>query len=280
TNGNLTITGTTNAQNFAFDAGTIDGTGALNVSAALQWTSGSMTDAGTTTIGAGATLTISGAASKTLNFSRTLVNNGTTNLSGGTLFLDNGSAFTNNSVFNVTDGADIGGGGAAGTFANTGTFNKAGTGTTTTFNRTFNNSGTVNIPSGTLDFTGSYTQTAGALSLGGGKVGGGITFAFQGGDLRGSGTVTGNVSNTGATVRPGGTGTAGARTIPGAYTQGAGGTLAADLGGTSAGQFDVLAVGGTATLGGTLNLANIGGFIPSAGNQFRVVTSSNNPGSF
>jgi hypothetical protein len=280
TNGNLTITGTTSAQNFAFDAGTIDGTGTLNVSAALQWASGSMTDAGTTAIGTGATLTISGAASKTLNLSRTLVNNGTTNLSGGTLFLDNGSTFTNNSVFNVTDDADIGGAGAAGTFANTGTFNKAGAGTITTFSRTFNNSGAVNIPSGTLNFTGSYTQTAGALSLGGGNVGGGITFALQGGDLRGSGTITGNVSNTSATVRPGGTGTVGTLTITGAYTQSAGGTLAADLGGTGAGQFDVLAVGGTATLGGTLNLANIGGFIPTAGNQFRVVTSSNNPGSF
>ena len=118
------------------------------------------------------------------------------------------------------------------------------------------------------------------MSLGIGTVSSTAALSFSGGELRGSGTINATVNTTGATVRPGGTGTAGTLAITGAYTQGAGGTLAAELGGTSAGQFDVLNVSGAATLGGTLNLANLGGFTPSGGQSFRVVQSGNNPGTF
>ncbi len=72
------------------------------------------------------------------------------------------------------------------------------------------------------------------------------------GRLTGIGTVNGSVDNQSGTVAPGaGLGTL---TVNGGYSQGAGGTLEIYVEGTGAGQFDKLAVGGSATLGGTLAL--------------------------
>ncbi len=68
--------------------------------------------------------------------------------------------------------------------------------------------------------------------------------------------------------------------LDGDYIQSGAGTLAVELGGTAAGQFDVLNVAGTTTLGGTLNIANINGFTPTVGDTFRVIESVGNPGTF
>jgi hypothetical protein len=140
------------------------------------------------------TLTLSGANTKTLNFGRTVTNNGTTNLSGGTLLLDNGSLFTNNGVFNVSDDADIGGGGTPATLNNAGTFNKSGQGTTSAISRAFNNNGgTVSVDSGTVAFTNDYSQTAGSLRLNGGNVSTSSTLNLIAGSLQGTGSIAGNV---------------------------------------------------------------------------------------
>lgn len=82
------------------------------------------------------------------------------------------------------------------------------------------------------------------------------------GTLRGVGTITGSVQNDGI-VQPGDT-SPGTLTLGGNYTQGAGGRLDVEIGGTGAGQFDVLAVGGTASLGGTVALIPSGSFLSSA----------------
>ena len=58
----------------------------------------------------------------------------------------------------------------------------------------FNNTGTVDLQTGTLSFESNYTQIAGSLFLDGGLTGTSTVFNIQGGDLRGSGTVTGNVN--------------------------------------------------------------------------------------
>ncbi|MEZ5291133.1 MAG: hypothetical protein R2745_08630 [Vicinamibacterales bacterium] len=57
------------------------------------------------------------------------------------------------------------------------------------------------------------------------------------------------------------------------------GTVQLRLGGTGAGQYDVLATAG-ATLGGTLDVTLVNGFVPSAGNAFDVVTYGSRTGSF
>jgi hypothetical protein len=58
------------------------------------------------------------------------------------------------------------------------------------------------------------------------------------------------------------------------FTQDSNGTLAFQLGRDAAGQFGTLAVGDAATLSGTLKIELVGGFIPSAGDSFGVVTAA------
>jgi outer membrane autotransporter protein len=60
--------------------------------------------------------------------------------------------------------------------------------------------------------------------------------------------------------------------VKGNYTQTAGGTLQLHVAGGNPGQYDVLNVGGSAALGGTLKLINLG-FQPKAGDQLTLVTT-------
>lgn len=91
--------------------------------------------------------------------------------------------------------------------------------------------------------------------------------------LQGGGTVQGSVTNLGM-VDPGQL--VGTLTVTGDYDQSAGGTLNAQLGALG---HDVLAVGGAATLGGTLNVTTLI-FTPSSGNIFTVLTATALSGSF
>jgi len=50
--------------------------------------------------------------------------------------------------------------------------------------------------------------------------------------------------------------------------------LNVEIGGTAAGTFDKLAVTGTATLFGALNISLVNGFIPTSGNTFQILTCS------
>jgi hypothetical protein len=106
-----------------------------------------------------------------------------------------------------------------------------------------------------------------------------------GGKLAGIGTVTGTLTNTSGTVQPGTVGTpAGKLTVTGPFIQGAAGTIDVTL--TNTGAFDVLAVSGAATLGGTVNVSAAGvtplitdefRFLPAAstgGTQFAALTGS------
>jgi hypothetical protein len=69
--------------------------------------------------------------------------------------------------------------------------------------------------------------------------------------------------------------------INGDFTQGSFGTLKADVGGTTAGTgYDQLQISGAATLAGTLNVSTIGGFLPSSGDVFTVLTFGSRSGTF
>ena len=264
-NTNLVIFGTLDQS-----GGTLTGVANFQVDTAATWSGGTMSGAGTATTAAGATLTLSGAA-KTLD--RQFFANGPVNWTAGAV--GGGSVFTNRNVFTATAGASFG---APFTNALGATFTQAAG--TTTFPGAFSNGGTANIDAGTLALNGGST-TSGVMSLNGGTVSTPSALIFtSGGELRGVGTITGSVDNFSGVVRPGGTGAAGTITITGGYTQGSLGTLAVELGGTGAGQFDVLNVIGNATLDGTLNIAHLAGFTPGVGNSFRVVQSANNPTTF
>jgi hypothetical protein len=141
------------------------------------------------------------------------------------------------------------------------------------------NSGMMLVSSGTTLGVGSYVQTTGSTIVNGGTINGG-SLSIYGGALTGTGTINATVTNGGQVV-PGGAGAAGLLTMNGAYTQTATGALDIELGGMSGGMIDLLAVSGTASLGGTLNVATIGSFTPALGNTFQVLTygSSSTPSS-
>jgi hypothetical protein len=68
--------------------------------------------------------------------------------------------------------------------------------------------------------------------------------------------------------------------IEGSYTQNAGGTLAVELGGTGTAEFDSVDVDGVATLGGRLTVALDGGFTPTVGQSFAILTATSVSGTF
>ena len=139
----------------------------------------------------------------------------------------------------------------------------------------FTNNGAVTVDSGrTLTVNGgNYTQTAGVTTVEGSLNVTGGQVALQGGVLRGNGTVSGGVTNTGGTTAPGSS--AGKLTVTGNYTQSNNGVLKIEIGGLNATtEHDVLAVSGTATLGGELNVVPTGGFIPQIGQQFVILTAN------
>ncbi|MHC5540526.1 beta strand repeat-containing protein, partial [Singulisphaera rosea] len=141
------------------------------------------------------------------------------------------------------------------------------------------NFGTVTVASGAFLNSGSYTQTTGATILQGGELDGG-PFTIDGGVLVGTGTIVGNVVNSGELI-PGGAGTAGLLTIQGNYTQGATGAFDVSLGGLAAGtQYSRLVVSGSATLDGTLNVGLTNGLLLDVGNTFQVVSAGSLSGTF
>jgi hypothetical protein len=104
---------------------------------------------------------------------------------------------------------------------------------------------------------------------GGSLAGNGIVFA-------GAGPFRSPVRNLSGRIEPGAP--VGTLTIDGDLSQQSGGTLAIDLGGTLASQYDRLAVGRLAFLDGTLevSLVDLGGglFTPSVGNSFTILTAA------
>ena len=129
------------------------------------------------------------------------------------------------------------------------------------------NSGTFEINHG-RNFT-----TVGSLSNSGRlRVGQGSILTINGtltntGIINGKGRIiTTGVMNAGS-VAPGDS--PGLLTISGNYTQTSTGTLDIEVGGTTPGDgYDVLSVSGTATLGGTLNITFVNGFVPSPSDTF------------
>jgi hypothetical protein len=143
-----------------------------------------------------------------------------------------------------------------------------------------NNSGTIEVKAGALQFQGLWSQTVGSTTVDAGAVLGGTLLSIGGGTLAGSGTIQAAVVNGGVTS-PGGS--------PGAlslgtnqnYQQVANGVLRIELGGHNPGtQYDQLVLGGNASLAGTLELSLINGFVPQPGDQFQVLTCGSQTGRF
>jgi VCBS repeat-containing protein len=96
--------------------------------------------------------------------------------------------------------------------------------------------------------------------LNGGSLSSSYTLDIQGGALKGSGNITGTVT----------VGTSGAVEIE------LGGTTP----GTGAGNYDQLNISGSATLSGALKVTVTGGFTPSIGDNFTIMTFASHSGTF
>src|SRR5262249_40107703 len=134
---------------------------------------------------------------------------------------------------------------------------------------------------GTFTETATYAQSAstGVTQVDGILTTTNSTVSLTGGTLKGTGTITANVTNA-ASFAPGGS--PGILTISGNYTQTSAGTLNLEIGGTSASNpdFDRPQISGASSLSGTLNVSLINGFVPAPPQSFRVMTFGSRSGDF
>jgi len=134
--------------------------------------------------------------------------------------------------------------------------------------------GRINVVGGAYLQTAGLTDVAGVLQV----TGTGALVDLQGGTLRGTGLVTGDVLNS-AEVVPGNS--AGTLQINGDYTQTAAGLLGLEIGGEIAGvDNDLLDISGSAAFDGTLNVEILAGFTPTVGDTFEVINYASHTGQF
>jgi filamentous hemagglutinin family protein len=276
---------------FRVAGGTVNDTGGLTLNGVFEWFGGTIGGAGTLTTGAASTSSITGAvalADKTWN------NAGSATISGaGSLTLNGaGSNAVNNQsggsiTVTSTNAAPIAAAPGSGTksFANAGTFNSnPGAGVTSTISLPTSNGGTINVNSGTLALA-SFPTNAGTSNIDAGAMlsTGGAALANEG-TLGGAGTLDlgGAALANNGTLRPGAAAgdTTGTLAITGQLTDGPLSRTEIELGGTAAGDFDVVAVSGGALLTGTMNVSTVGGYTPAVGDVFRVITAGSRTGNF
>jgi outer membrane autotransporter protein len=128
------------------------------------------------------------------------------------------------------------------------------------------------VLNGTNTYFGNTTIDAGSLIVDG-SIASAQTFVNAGGLLGGTGIISDDLTNSGI-VSPGNSpGLLGTLTVNGNYTQTTGGTLQIEIAGTAPGQFDVLSVGGHASLAGTLKLVSLGNFKLQVGETVTFLTA-------
>jgi hypothetical protein len=200
---------------------------------------------------------------------------GTLNQAGGEFWLTSGGSsvgtlsVSGSAVINANAGRFIVGTYGVGTVNQSGGTVNINAGATLRFGPEFGGSGYYNLSGGTLKATQIWitptSETAGALNLTGGTLN--------------AGDVYGNITVNGSTLAPGGIGVVGTTTMrhwyhaPN-YVQNAGSTLSVDL--ASGSSYDLLDViqSGTATLGGNLTVALLGGFTPGGGDTFTIIIAA------
>ena len=136
---------------------------------------------------------------------------------------------------------------------------------------TLRNEGRIEVPAGTIRiFNTTFDQYAGVIVLNDTTLTSDNVIFLRGGELTGSGFVTGVLRvGGGASLKPGGNPGWGYLTVTGdlQFDSGAGVTL--NVTGTSFGEFDLLTVTGVATLNGTLSAPST--FVPPLGTRLRAI---------
>ncbi len=149
----FTVDGTLN-----FTSGTIDTTSPLTIAGLLNWTGGTISGNGTLTTSG--TTNLSGTNNKAISNDTTWVNTGMINWNNGHFVINSGAVFNNSGgVFNIinTNNSYVVTG--AGTFTNSGTVNKPGTGTIDIMTTLCNIAGPVDVDQGVLRFINTTTDT-------------------------------------------------------------------------------------------------------------------------
>jgi autotransporter-associated beta strand protein len=132
--------------------------------------------------------------------------------------------------------------------------------------------------SGNNTYSGSTTITAGTLNVNGSVAPAAAVTVNSGATLSGTGSV-GSVVNGGSVIT--GTNVPGQLTIAGNYTQQSSGALGIRVNGTAAsGNFDSLAISGTTSLAGSLNVTLGNGYTPTSGDPFHILSSTSLSGGF
>ncbi len=288
-----------------------DGTIGANQSVPLvidPSSSGKFQNQGTLQVDAGSALQITGSSGgfRNLNSTTGALTGGTYNVTG-TLELSTPNSQSNNIV---TDAASItltgtsseilnqSNGNALATLAsitNKGSFTLAGNQSFTSAGA-ISNAGAVKVSSGstfTVGNGGSYTQTGGTTTVDGTlatsatasfrsgsmfPIGAG-SISFNGGSVFGNGgNLAANVSSS-ATLTPADSSTStGTLAVTGNYTQNSTGTLNASI--ASATAYSQLSVSGSASLGGTLDIGRLGGYVPPVGASFTILSAGSVSGQF
>jgi len=182
---------------------------------------------------------------------------------------------TNSSTgsFTIENGADFS---TSGPFSNAGAFAVQDS-TTFTAAGAFTNTGSVKIGNAsTLSVGGgaNYTQTAGSTKLADSTsvLAVGALADIQAGSISGFGKIQGSLTSSGQ-LSPGDS--PGQLTVTGNYTQNSAAALNIEIGGLTPGsQADQLVVNGALALGGALNVSLINGYVPTAGDKFRIVSKT------
>ncbi len=198
-------------------------------------------------------------------------------VNGGSVVVANGGTITAQGWFSNLGAVTVASGGTLteqGPFVNGG-FVTVASGGMLTEQGLFGNWGTLTIAAGgTFTTSGAdYIQWAGTTKVDG--LLSAANFNLLGGLLTGAGSIQANVTNA-ATVKPGDP--FGTLTIEGNYTQTATGVLLIQIGGAN--QYGQLAVTGTATLGGTLDVSLLGWYVPAVGTSFQILSSAQSSGDF
>jgi uncharacterized repeat protein (TIGR01451 family) len=280
--GTLTINPNISIPYLQLDAGTISGPSVITVQD-MNWTGGTMSGSGTTTIGGGFDLAISGTSTKLLN-GRTLRVDPLGNVTfggSGALNLQSGANVDNVGTFEITGQGGVTNAGGAGTFTNSGLLRKSTDAGSTIFNgQAIDNTGTIQVDlgildlatvdsSGTIQLTGQLQVNSDVVKLTGGTVAGTGNILVNGGTLK----VDANVSIPSLTLNSGNINGTGVLTLSDdAFWNGGSMDTA---GATAVGNGATLTIGGTSfkNLSARGLTVNAGGTVDVTGNGFIYMQS-------
>jgi len=230
-------------------SGVLGGSGLVTVASQMSWTGGTMSGSGRTIIAPNATLNINNPIPAYLT-ARTLENAGTILWTGANIGLST-TVITNRTgaQFNVQNAAFLFAQSGNSRFDNAGALRKSANTGTTTFadGVSFNNSGMVEIQTGTLLCNGSFTNN-GAVILSPGTTN----------RLAGGGTHTGSFD------------------VPAGATLNLGGTQVSSAGSSMTGAGHLTVSGGTANLAGLVNLSGTNTFSGGTANLTGNYICTNN----